>query len=261
MTGVSTEGYTTHAGAHSTPTGTLCRPNASLLSLLCCSNNPGMHTEAKSNEGMHIQLGFYRLSIFQPADAWLGFAAGCAGHSVISAQVLLCAADVLHPLGKSCRRAKSDLQSYVMWYLRHNRWSKAQKLNKGLVDLPHTTAGHACKEQKAARRLLTFYGHACSVVVLPFGVHRLTLIAARVFKLNVIQVQIRTGHPHLVVGWKFPFQLLPADLGYGTGKRERKGILNGRKLQLVSLHPSSPLAGKCFMNDLAAGRGSELKAI
>lgn len=114
MTGVSTEGYTTHAGAHSTPTGTLCRPNASLPSLLCCSNNPGMHTEAKSNEGMHIQLGFYRLSIFQPADAWLGFAAGCAGHSVISAQVLLCAADVLHPLGKSCRRAKSDLQSYVM---------------------------------------------------------------------------------------------------------------------------------------------------
>lgn len=51
----------------------------------------------------------YQLSIFQPADVWFGFATGNAGHSVFTAEVFLCAADVLHPLRKSCKWAKSEL--------------------------------------------------------------------------------------------------------------------------------------------------------
>lgn len=49
------------------------------------------------------KLEHYQFSIFQPAYLWCRFATGHAGHGVITTEVFLCAADVLHPFRKSCK--------------------------------------------------------------------------------------------------------------------------------------------------------------
>lgn len=59
------------------------------------------------------ELESYPFSIFQPVDAWFRFATGYAGHSVLAAEVFLCAADVLYPLRKSCKWGK--LKSCRVW--------------------------------------------------------------------------------------------------------------------------------------------------
>lgn len=49
------------------------------------------------------EFEYYHNAVLQPADVWFGFAADYAGHGVVTTDVLLCAVDVLHPLGKGCK--------------------------------------------------------------------------------------------------------------------------------------------------------------
>lgn len=63
----------------------------------------------------------YQLSILHPANLRFRFPAGHTGHGVITTEVFLCAADVLHPLRKSWKWANSQLQFRTIW-LHHNYW-------------------------------------------------------------------------------------------------------------------------------------------
>lgn len=69
---------------------------------LCLHFSGAAQVQAEMSERVRACVR-YQFSVFQPLNLWLGFAAGDAGHGVITAQVFLRAAYVLHPLRKSCR--------------------------------------------------------------------------------------------------------------------------------------------------------------
>lgn len=62
----------------------------------------------------------YLFAVFQPADVWFGFAAGCTGQGVFTADVSLCAVDVLHPLRIGCNQGRSELQIWQSCWIIYN---------------------------------------------------------------------------------------------------------------------------------------------